>query len=61
MVMELVEGISTMVPKLLIGAGAFKKFVDSMDKLLDEKFDSYKCLIALSKENKKLMAVSEDY
>jgi len=58
-VMELVEGFFKMAPKLLTSVVAFKKFVHSMDKLLNEKMENYKCLLALSKENKKLMALSE--
>jgi len=59
--MKLAKGFSKMAHELLTGIVAFKKFVDSMDKLFDEKLESYKCLIALSKENKKLMALSKDH
>jgi len=52
-VIELAKGFSKMEPELLIGVVAFKKFIDSMDKLLNEKLESYICLIAFSKENKK--------
>jgi len=56
----MVEEFFEMAPKLFTSALAFKRFINSLLTLLDKKLENYKHLIALDKENQKLIALNED-
>jgi len=58
--MELEEGFSKMGLELLIGAMDFRRLINSAEKLINKKMESYKSLIALEEENQKLKAICDD-